>query len=73
MIFMYWLPAPMAVTARPMPPVVLSTVKTVTDVAVARDALQRADAGTYLRHCGDIFITGPTNTNVMDLAIAVVS
>ncbi|WP_315982145.1 MOFRL family protein [Aliamphritea spongicola] len=47
--------------------------KTVTDVAVARDALQRADAGTYLRDCGDIFITGPTNTNVMDLAIAVVS
>ncbi len=47
--------------------------KTATDVTAARDALQRADAGTYLRNCGDIFITGPTNTNVMDLAIAVVS
>ena len=46
---------------------------TVTDVHTVNDALERADAGTYLRECGDIFITGPTNTNVMDLAIAIVS
>ncbi len=46
---------------------------TATDMVAVRDALLRADAGSYLRDCGDIFITGPTNTNVMDLAIAVVS
>ena len=45
---------------------------TVPDRASANDYLQRADAGSYLRQAGDIFITGPTNTNVMDLVIAVV-
>ena len=45
---------------------------TVTDTALVDDYLQRADAGSYLRHVDDIFITGPTNTNVMDLVIAVV-
>jgi len=38
----------------------------------ARKALQNADAGTYLEQQGDLFVTGPTNTNVMDLAIAIV-
>jgi len=45
---------------------------TVTDINVAQDYLQRADAGSYLRERGDIFITGPTSTNVMDLVIAVI-
>ncbi|MFT4928431.1 MAG: glycerate 2-kinase [Phenylobacterium sp.] len=35
-------------------------------------ALERADAGRYLTQVEDIFITGPTGTNVMDLLIAVV-
>ena len=38
----------------------------------ASDALRRADAGTYLEQCGALFSTGPTNTNVMDLLIAIV-
>lgn len=32
-------------------------------------ALQRADAGTCLEAAGDVLITGPTGTNVMDLVI----
>ena len=43
-----------------------------TEKTAVEDALRRADAGTYLRQTGDIFITGPSNTNVMDLAIALV-
>jgi len=35
----------------------------------ARAALQRADAGTFLAASGDLLQTGPTGTNVMDLAI----
>ena len=42
------------------------------DPDAARDALKRADAGTYLLQQGSLFVTGPTNTNVMDLVIAVV-
>jgi len=38
----------------------------------ARKALQQADAGRYLDQHGALFVTGPTNTNVMDLAIAIV-
>ena len=38
----------------------------------ARDALERADAGPYLEQRGALFVTGPTNTNVMDLVIAIV-
>lgn len=38
----------------------------------AMHALNRADAGTYLEHANSLFITGPTNTNVMDLVIALV-
>jgi hydroxypyruvate reductase len=34
--------------------------------------LQQADAGTYLEQHDALFVTGPTNTNVMDLAIAIV-
>jgi hydroxypyruvate reductase len=41
-------------------------------VEAARNALQRADAGTYLADQDSLFVTGPTNTNVMDLAIAIV-
>lgn len=36
----------------------------------ADDALKRADAGTYLKNCGDLFVSGPTGTNVMDIMIA---
>ena len=42
------------------------------DAAAARDALARADAGPYLERRGALFVTGPTNTNVMDLVIAIV-
>jgi glycerate 2-kinase len=42
------------------------------DPAAARSALQLADAGTYLQQHDALFVTGPTNTNVMDLAIAIV-
>jgi hydroxypyruvate reductase len=40
--------------------------------AGARDALERADAGTFLEARDALFVTGPTNTNVMDLVIAIV-
>jgi hydroxypyruvate reductase len=33
----------------------------------ARDALERADSGSFLRATGDALVTGPTGTNVMDL------
>lgn len=36
-------------------------------------ALQNADAGSYLEQHDSLFVTGPTNTNVMDLALAIVS
>jgi hydroxypyruvate reductase len=36
----------------------------------ATDALQRADAGTFLEASGDLIQTGPTGTNVMDLVVA---
>ncbi len=38
---------------------------------VAEDFLQRADAGTYFAALNALVTTGPTGTNVMDLAIAV--
>ncbi|MGO2235413.1 MAG: glycerate kinase type-2 family protein [Marinomonas sp.] len=44
---------------------------TAKDLHAVRDALKRADAGTYLREQDAIFITGPTNTNVMDIVIAI--
>lgn len=46
--------------------------KTFARVDAARVALEKADAGTYLAEQGCLFVTGPTNTNVMDLAIAIV-
>lgn len=42
------------------------------DPRAARAALQQADAGSYLQQQDALFVTGPTNTNVMDLAIAIV-
>lgn len=36
------------------------------------DALHRADAGRYLLKQNNLLVTGPTNTNVMDLAIAII-
>jgi len=42
------------------------------DAETAREALTRADAGTYLEQRKSLFVTGPTNTNVMDLVIAIV-
>ncbi len=35
----------------------------------AADCLARADSGTFLEAAGDLVITGPTGTNVMDLVI----
>lgn len=37
----------------------------------AKDALLRADAGTWLSALGQQFVTGPTGTNVMDLAVVI--
>ena len=42
------------------------------DPEAARSALETADAGSYLEQHDSLFVTGPTNTNVMDLAIAIV-
>jgi len=36
----------------------------------AQKALDAANAGDYLEKVGDLFVTGPTGTNVMDLVIA---
>jgi hydroxypyruvate reductase len=38
--------------------------------ASGQDALDKADAGTWLAHKGALLKTGPTGTNVMDLVIA---
>ncbi len=38
--------------------------------AAGSAALARADAGTWLESRGALFVTGPTGTNVMDLALA---
>lgn len=46
--------------------------QTVQDVSQANAYLAAADAGSLLRELNAIFITGPTNTNVMDLVIAIV-
>jgi len=46
--------------------------RTWSDPEAARLALQNADAGSYLEQHSSLFVTGPTNTNVMDLVIAVV-
>ena len=46
--------------------------ETFLDSDAARVALKAADAGTYLEQHNSLFVTGPTNTNVMDLAIAIV-
>jgi glycerate 2-kinase len=35
----------------------------------ARAALQQADAGSFLDASGDLLVTGPTGTNVMDMVI----
>ncbi|MFU8822276.1 MAG: glycerate kinase type-2 family protein [Gammaproteobacteria bacterium] len=37
----------------------------------ARDALARADSGSFLGATGDALVTGPTGTNVMDLVFVV--
>jgi hydroxypyruvate reductase len=33
--------------------------------------LKKADSGSYLEACGDVFVTGPTGTNVTDMVIAI--
>ena len=42
------------------------------DLESAKQALKSADAGSYLERHNSLFVTGPTNTNVMDLAIAII-
>lgn len=42
------------------------------DSAAAAQALQQANAGAYLEAGQSLFVTGPTNTNVMDLVIAII-
>lgn len=46
--------------------------ETWSDPEAARAALRNADAGSYLERHDGLFVTGPTNTNVMDLAITLV-
>lgn len=46
--------------------------QTYSDADAVADALQRADAGSYLLKQNNLLVTGPTNTNVMDLAIAII-
>ncbi|MDH3450636.1 MAG: DUF4147 domain-containing protein, partial [Gammaproteobacteria bacterium] len=46
--------------------------RTWSDPEAARMALAKADAGSYLKRHDSLFVTGPTNTNVMDLAIAII-
>ncbi len=41
------------------------------DVAGAKEALARADAGAWLEAHDRLFVTGPTGTNVMDLAVLI--
>jgi hydroxypyruvate reductase len=36
----------------------------------AKNALARADSGTFLAEAGALINTGPTGTNVMDMVIA---
>ena len=43
------------------------------DPEAARIALENADAGSYLEQHDCLYVTGPTNTNVGDLVIAIVS
>ncbi|MFT5708202.1 MAG: glycerate 2-kinase [Oceanospirillaceae bacterium] len=45
---------------------------TITDINEAEKYLKSADAGSLLRELQAIYITGPTNTNVMDLVIAII-
>ncbi|MFT5657359.1 MAG: glycerate 2-kinase [Gammaproteobacteria bacterium] len=45
---------------------------TFSDPDAAVESLQKADAGSYLLKHECLFVTGPTNTNVMDLAIAII-
>jgi len=40
-------------------------------IAAAEAAVDAADAGSFLRHRGDLLITGPTGTNVMDIALCI--
>ncbi len=47
--------------------------KTFSAAPDATAALKAADAGTYLDHTGDLFVTGPTGTNVMDIVITLKS
>jgi len=42
-------------------------------IAAAANALRRADAGTFLASRECLFQSGPTNTNVMDLVVALVN
>jgi glycerate 2-kinase len=42
------------------------------DEVKARLALTQANAGPYLAATDSLFVTGPTNTNVMDLVIAII-
>ena len=42
------------------------------DPLAALDSLRKADAGSYLLKRNQLFVTGPTNTNVMDLAVAII-
>lgn len=41
------------------------------EAQAAQQALEAADSGRYLRETGQVFVTGPTGTNVMDLLVAV--
>ena len=46
--------------------------KTFKDKLAGKQALEQANSGDYLKNNDALFITGPTGTNVMDLAIAII-
>ena len=67
--------APMAATGPPMPQAVLSTVRRLRVAEPGLNAalfLDRNDSYHFLQATGDLLITGPTFTNVMDLQIMLV-
>ena len=65
-------PAPTAPTAPPMPPAPSPTAIRSRRKPDARRFLDANDSYHYFEPLGDLVITGPTNTNVMDVRILLV-
>ena len=65
-------PAPMAPTAPPTPPAPSPTATPCGAIRTRRRYLERNDSYHYFESLGDLVITGPTNTNVMDVRLVLV-